>query len=179
MAVLPLADIKTHLNITGTSHDDELQGFVDAAVAAIGERVGPLEPVERTVRVRSHARGMRLPGPVVSVTSITDAWQAALTVADFYADQATGLVSYADGSTLAAGAYTVTYMAGRDPVPADLQLAVKELVRHFWQTQRGPSRRPGSTASDTTSNTVPGAAYMLPFRVSELLKPHIPIHVGV
>jgi hypothetical protein len=54
-----------------------------------------------------------------------------------------------------------------------LLMAVKELVRHMWQTQRGPTRRPGSQPSESAANTVPGAAYLLPFRVSELIAPHL------
>ncbi|MCF6376902.1 phage gp6-like head-tail connector protein [Nocardioides KLBMP 9356] len=179
MAVLSLASVKSHLNITGEQHDTELQAMLDAAVAAIGERVGPLEPVERTVRVRSTGYGLRVPGPVASITSISDMYETTLTIADLYLDADPGLVSYADGRAVPAGHYLVTYMAGRDPVPADLLLAAKELVRHFWNTQRGPTRRPGSAPSESAANSVPGAAYLLPFRVSELLKPHMPIHVGV
>lgn len=179
MAVLALADVKAYLNITDESYNGKLQDMLDAAMAAIGERVGPLTPTTRTVRARSTGRSLRLPGPAISITSIADMYGSGVTVADLYLDATPGLVSYSDGSLLPAGHYTVTYVAGRDPLPADLRLAVLELVRHFWDTQRGPTRRPGSTASETTANSVPGAAYMLPFRVAELLKPHMPIHVGV
>lgn len=179
MAVLALADVKAHLNITGTANDAELSAFVEAAVAAIGERVGPLEPVARTVRVTASRYGLRVPSPAASLTSVTDADGEVLTLADLYLEPASGLVTFNDGRAMVSRYYTVAYMAGRDPVPADLKLAVKELVRHYWQTQRGPTRRPGSTASETMANTVPGAAYALPFRVSELIKPHMPILVGV
>lgn len=179
MAVLTLAEVKSHLKITVSTYDGELQSFIDAAVAAIGERVGPLEPTSRTVRVRSFQGGFRVPAPAVSLTSVADADGTALTIGDLYLDVAPALVTTNDGTLLPSRYYTVTYVAGRDPVPDDLKLAVKELVRHFWDTQRGPSRRPGSTASEATANTVPGAAYLLPFRVSELLRPHMPILVGV
>lgn len=178
MAVPSLAEVKSHLNITGTANDGELQGFIGAAVAAIGNRVGPLDPVERTTRVRSTGRVLRVPSPAVSLTSVVDAYGSTLTVGDLYLDKDPGLISYTDARPLALGAYTVTYMAGHDPLPADLRLAVKELVRHFWQTQRGPTRRPGSATSEAVANTVPGAAYLPPW-VSELLKPYVPIHVAV
>lgn len=179
MAVVTLGKVKTHLNITSTTHDAELQGFVDAAEAAIAERVGPLVATSTTVRVRPSRRVVRVPAPAVSLTSVTDADGESLDVADLFFETATGLVSFNDGRSFASRYYTVTYVAGRDPVPADLVLAVMELVRHFWDTQRGPSRRPGSPASEGTANTVPGAAYLLPFRVSELMKPHMPILVGI
>lgn len=178
MAVLALEDIKTHLNITSADNDGELQSMLAAAVAAIGERVGPLEPATRTVRVSAAGRSVLLPGPVVSVTSIVDADGNAVAVPDTYLDVAPGLVTMNDGTAFASRFYTVTYVAGRDPVPQDLQLAVKELVRHFWLTQRGPTRRPGGATSEAAANTVPGAAHMLPFRVAELIKPYVPIMVS-
>jgi hypothetical protein len=66
----------------------------------------------------------------------------------------------------------VVYLAGRSTVPDDLLFAVKELVRHLWTTQRGGATRPGSQQSDAMSNTLPGAAYVFPFRVEQLLAPH-------
>jgi hypothetical protein len=54
-------------------------------------------------------------------------------------------------------------------------MAIRELVRHLWRTQRGPTRRPGSEPSESVSNTVPGAAYVLPFRVVELITPHVQV----
>lgn len=180
MAVLALDEAKSHLRITGTDDDGKLQDFIDAAVAAIGERVGPLEPVAKTVRASPVGRGLRVPTPAISLTSVVDADGTALTIGDLYLHPSTGLLSYNDGTAATSRYYTVTYMAGRDPVPPDLVQAVKELVHHFWvNSQRGPTRRPGSSASESAANTVPGAAYLLPFRVSELIKPHIPLLVGI
>lgn len=179
MAVVSVAQVRSHLNISRVDNDGEIQAFIDAAVAAIGERVGPLEPTAKTVRVRPTGRILRVPAPATTLTSVVDADGVAVSPLGLFMEPASGLISANDGSTFTSGYYVVTYMAGRDPVPADLKLAVMELVRHFWDTQRGPTRRPGSTASETTANSVPGAAYLLPFRVSELLKPHMPILVGI
>lgn len=180
MAVVSVAEVKTHLKIATEDRTGQLQSFLDAAVAAIEERVGPLEPRERTVRVRPAVGAIRLPTPAVSIASLMDADGAAVEFADdLYLDGPAGLLTTNVGICLHSHHYTVTYVAGRDPVPVDLKLAVLELVRHFWETQRGPTRRPGSSTSEATSNTVPGAAYLLPFRVSELIKPHMPILVGI
>lgn len=179
MAALTLAEVKSHLNITVATHDGELAAFIDAAEAAVAQRVGPLVPESRTLRVRPASRVLRIPTPAVSVTAVTDADGVAVTLSNLYLDGASGIVTFNDGTGFPSSYYTVVYVAGRDPIPADLRLAVKELVRHLWDTQRGPTRRPGSTASEATSNTISGAAYLLPFRVSELLKPHMPILVGI
>lgn len=175
MAVVTVDEVKIHLNIAGDDNDTELEAFIAAAEAAIAAQVGPLEPTERTDRVRSAAGSLVLPvSPVVSLTTVTNADTTALTVGDLYLDTTAGVITYSDGVTVVTqGYYDVAYVAGRAECPADLQLAVKELVRHLWQTQRGPTARPGSRTSDATANTVPGAAYLLPFRVMELLAPHL------
>lgn len=49
-------------------------------------------------------------------------------------------------------------------LPADLRLAVIELTRHLWQTRRGPTARGQAETA--------GAAYTLPFRVTQLLAPY-------
>lgn len=173
MSVLTLAAAKTHLNITSTTHDTELGAFITAAEAAITVRCGPLESMAVTERVTVASGQLALSRPpVVSLVSVTPVGGSALTLGDLYLDGRAGVVT-GNVSSIPSGDYDVTYNAGRVTCPDDLLLAVKELVRHLWDTQRGPTRRPGSTASELTSNTLPGAAYLLPFRVSELIAPHM------
>lgn len=175
MAVLSLALAKTHLNIAAatTTYDDELTAFITAAEAVIATRCGPLEATAKTARVRGGS-ALALPvTPAIELTSVTPVDGTALTLSDLYLDTAAGVVTYNSGAAFADRLYTVVYSAGRTTCPADLVLAVKELVRHLWETQRGPSRRPGSTASTETANTIPGAGYLLPFRVSALIAPHM------
>lgn len=168
MSVVPLADAKTYLNIEATKNDTELQGFLDAAEAAIAHRVGPLEPTDVTVRVNG-AESLLLPVyPVLSLTTLTDAGGTSVPTAGLSVDLASGVVS---GSTFGSTSYTVTYSAGRNPLPADLRLAVLELVRHFWKTQRNPAQFSGSSISDGPESA-PGAGYLMPYRVQELIAPH-------
>lgn len=174
MAVLTLPAVKAHLNITGEATDTELTLMIAAAEAAIAERVGPLEPQPRTVRVTPKYKALVIPSPASMLTAVVDSNGASLTVGDLYLDQRPGLITLNDGQPFVSPWYDVTYNYGRTPCPPDLVLAVKEMVRHLWDTKRGPTRRPGSTASDTTANTIPGAAYLLPFRVSELIAPYRP-----
>lgn len=174
MAVLDKDAAKEYLNITASTHDEQITAMISAAEAAIAERVGPLEPVSRTVRVYPASRYLFVPSPVVSLTSVSDEYGTATDVAGLHLDKRTGIVTANDGTVFGARWYDITYMAGRSECPADLVLAVKEMVRHLWNTQRGPTSRPGGVTSETTSNTIPGAAYLLPFRVSELIAPHRP-----
>lgn len=174
MAVLSLSDAKLHLNITTSGDDAELSGFIDAAVAAIAQKVGPLEATATTVRVRGCSEALALPViPTVSLTSVTPVGGSALTLGDLRLDTTSGVVTYNLGGTFGASFYDVVYEAGRSTVPADLLMAVKELVKHMWTTQRGGSKRPGTGGGDSYSNTIPGAAYAFPFRVEQLIAPHL------
>ena len=167
MSVLTLADAKTHLNITGSASDTELQTFIDAAEGVIAKQCGPLTLTVRTDRVSGGSEGLVLPvTPVVSITSITPVLGTALTLSDLYVNTTTGIVEYTYGSSFWAREYDVTYTAGRATVPADLLMAVKEMTRHLWQSQRGSGARPGSTASAST----PG--FLIPNLVAELLTPY-------
>lgn len=167
MAVLTLNEVKTHLNITTTTQDAELQTFIAAAEAAIERRVGPLVASSVSSRVPG-GRDLMLPYyPVLSVTSITDTDGVAVSVSDVYADRIGVLTTTGYGFTTAA-TYDVTYMAGHAAtaaeVPADLRLAVLEMVRHLWDSQR----RSRGQVTD-----VPGAAHAFPYRVEELLAPYM------
>lgn len=173
MSTLTLAVAKTHLNVTGSAQDGEIQDTIDEAEAAIAERVGPLVSTATTVRVRGMSDALVLPvTPALALTSVTPVDGTALTLADLYLDAAAGVVTYDSGGSFSARAYDVVYNAGRSSCPDDLLRAIKEMVRHLWITQRGPTGRPGSGASEGVSNTIPGAAYVFPFRVEQLLAPH-------
>lgn len=179
MSTVKLEEAKAHLNITTGNHDGELQAMLTAAEAAIEERVGPLGPV--TITERLHGTGYPVAlrhYPIISLTSVTPVGGAAYDTVALDLDETTGTLTFASGSSIGAGRYDVVYVAGRASLPADLRMAVLELVRHFWDTQRGPTRRPGSTASDSASNTIPGAAYIFPFRVEQLLAPHTQLAIG-
>lgn len=177
MSALTLAQAKTHLNLSAaTTHDVELQTFIDAAEAAIEAVIGPITARSVTAVIRSgNTSTLVLPvAPAISLTSVVVDDGAAEVLGDFSLDLASGLVTRAEpwADSFAAGIYTITYSAGRNPVPADIRLAIAEMVRHLWSTQRGPSGRPGSQQSETLANTLPGAAYALPVRVTQLLAPH-------
>lgn len=180
MSVLDLTSAKAHLNITGSTNDVEIQATIDAAEAAIGRKIGPLETSAVTSRVTGCARALVLPTlPVVSVTTVTGSDASTISASDLVADPS-GVVSFASYGSFPSAAYTVVYEAGWGAVnedvwagPADLLQAIKEMTRHLWVTQRGGSVRPGSTSPDALSNTLPGSAFALPIRVQQLVEPYI------
>lgn len=178
MSTVTLAEAKAHLSISAGTYDGELQGMLEAAEAAIEARCGPLGPVSRTQRVVGSGGALVLSvTPIVSLTSLTPVGGVASDISALDVDSLAGTIANSSGS-YGSGRYDIVYLAGRATLPPDLRMAVLELVRHMWDTQRGPSRRPGSTASDATSNTIPGAAYMFPFRVEQLLGPHMQLAIG-
>lgn len=169
MSTVPLSAVKTHLNITSTAQDGELQAFIDAAETAIEQRVGPLCPVVTTERSRANGGTFVLgTTPVVSLTSLTPVGGTAYDVATLDVDVLAGTVGRTSGGSFSTGNFDIVYVAGRATCPADLELAVKELVRHLWESQRTPARFPGSDEPIAPT----GAGYLMPYRVQELLAPH-------
>lgn len=173
MSVIALADAKDYLNIQTATADAELQRFIDAAEGAITQHCGPLAATSVTERIESNGGQQLLlrRSPVVSLTSVTPVGGTALDSARLYLWADAGVVEFADGATpFTSNRYDVAYTAGRDAVPPDLLMAVRETVRHLWETQRGGSRRPGVGGDDTA---IAGAAYAFTYRIRELWAPHI------
>lgn len=186
MPVITLDEAKVHLNITGSTHDAELMGFIESAEGVIAKRCGPLGPTTKSVRVRGTSRGtgtgtyqrpsltdrtsLILPVcPAVSLTSVTPVGGTALTLADLYLSP-NSVVTFNLGGSFGDASYDVVYVSGRATVPADLMHAVKELVKHLWvNSQRGGSgaRKPGSDAPASS------AAYLMPYAVQSLIEPYM------
>jgi uncharacterized phiE125 gp8 family phage protein len=173
---LPLSQVKSHLNIVESSvvDDDELRAYILAATGLIEGVVGPLS--RRTVTAETHNGGrttvLLKQAPIISITSCLENGSA-LPSTSYSVDNESGVLTRTSGYTV----YTwggdvdfanfnnisVTYVAGRSIIPADLAHAVLELVRHLWTTQRGSIRRSG------TDDYVPGSGFSMPNRVREML----------
>jgi len=168
MSVLSLSAAKLHLNIAAATYDAELQAFIDAAEAVLAQRVGPLQSTAKTDRVTGYADALVVRTvPVVSLTSITDPSGSALDLTNIHVEQRSGVITHNLGQQFVQRYYTVVYAAGRAACPDDLLMADRELVRHMWTTQRGAGGRPGSAPE------APTGGYLLPYRVQELIAPHL------
>lgn len=173
MSVLTVSEVKEHLNITAGTWDDELAGTIDAAEAAIARAVGPLESATVTSSVRGVGGSMVLPvRPVISLTSLTPYQGTPIDTAGVYLDGEAGVIEMVTGEWFANVRHTVVYVAGRATLPADLAMAVKELVKVMWGSQRGGSKRPGTGQSEAYSNTLAGSADAFPYSVERLIRPH-------
>lgn len=182
MAVVTLNEVKAHLNIgTSTTHDVELADFLARAEAAIARRLREITPTPSTVRVDGRGvRGLCLPSgqAIASVTSVTPVGGVAIDMADLHVKESAGVIEYDDGAAFQSRAYDVAYVAGFDATPDDVKLAVLELTRHFWDTQRAVGGgRIGSGVDDSAANTLPGSERLYPYRVEQLLAPFIGVQV--
>jgi hypothetical protein len=170
MALVTLEEAKRQLDITGDSEDVELQTYIDALPAVIEGFVGVIEQREVTDRVTGGGAALAvLHPPLLSVTSLTGAG-AAYSVDALTVDGAAGIIGRADGSPFPAGAYTVTYTAGRPEVPPTIKLAALVLLQHLWRTQRATRGGLAGGGDDfSVTEPIPGFGYAVPHRVLQLL----------
>jgi len=170
VSVVLLDDVKVFLNISDPIRNEALQDAIDAAEAIIVKRLGFLGSTAYTDRVQGGCYALTLPrAPINTVTSITGTSGATVTVADCYIRQGAGVIEFDTGATFSERWYDVVYSVGYATTPDHLTLAVKELTKHLFKAQRGPTR-PGSTAEDA-----PTASYLLPYRVQSLLDLETPL----
>jgi hypothetical protein len=73
-----------------------------------------------------------------------------------------------DGLPFYWGPFDVTYVAGRRAYPQSILDAVKIILEHMWETQRGPSGLPYQ--NQDVDNLSIGMGYLVPNRALELLK---------
>lgn len=171
--IVTLAEAKTHLQIATTNHDAQLTGYLDAPTAGIEHRVGAV--VARTVAETYDGAGLAeivlRSGPVLSIVEVAENGQPL--DPDEYHLNDSGLLLRVSGwgrGRWAAGAgnVAVSYLAGRDPVPAHLKLAACLIIGHLWSTQRNTSGgRPPLTSDET--QLLPGFGFAIPNQAADLL----------
>lgn len=177
-----LADVKAYLNITSSKNDDELVGFLDVAVAAIEDLIGPINTRTVVEEIDSHGPNIVLSSvPVQSVVSVSiEPWMGAAPVDDTAAwrlNPATGVLRrkviggslpyYGQGSI-----FTITYTVGRPDTPAPVAQAVLMQVAEMWRSQRGASPlSPGQ--QDQGEPSYGGGMGFLDGSVMELLLPYL------
>lgn len=176
--LLSLADAKSHLNITSTSHDAELRGWIETVTEVVEHFVGAV--VRRTVTELydnlpiGGARQVALyTTPVISLTSVAAVLTGgdSYTVADLDLDGETGIVQRKDGGRMT-GPLRITYTAGRATVPAPITAAARVILQHLWRTQHpSGSGRPQLGADDyAVTEPIAGIGYAIPNRALHLLE---------
>lgn len=176
--IVTTAETKTHLNITDSSSDTELGGFISAATAVVERYVGAV--VNRSVTEVFDGGRAVLPlshTPISSITSVTDSGTA-LTSSDYAFNSVSGVLTRVAGSFPLAFLWgvqsvSVTYVAGRVAATADVagsypdfRLAALIIIQHMWETQR-PAAQGAFTQG--TDDYDPRYSFSIPRRAIELL----------
>lgn len=184
--MLTLQDAKLQLNIpaANTTHDVELETFVQAAILVAefhGGLLGDLRTIASERHVACHWSQLRLFNkPVQSVSSIARV-DGSLTwnVADLDVDVDSGVLRVVSGP-LFSGLLAIDYEGGHPAgqVPERLNLAARIILQHLWQTQRGAMGQQGgrSVLNESVENwTSHGRGYAIPNAALELLGEPIPV----
>jgi len=171
--IVSLADAKAHLNVTSSTHDEEIRTMIDAATEWVEHRVGPVVRRSVTATVAPAGGQLFLEPPVISLTSLTSAYGYTETfdVATVYTDLGAGIVRYGYSGATFAYPVTVTYVAGRAIVPAAVRLATVMMLKAFWETQRGAVSL-SVQGLDDTENLGDGMGLAV-WRAEKLLEPYL------
>lgn len=159
-----LANVKLSLNIASgiTTYDTDLERYVEAATPVIEAITGPILTATAVGTFSGGRSRIVFPSAFATVTSIVE---SGVTITDYVADGAAGII-YA-GTTAGSRAFksgvenvTVTVTIGSATVPSNVELAARELVRHWWQQGR-QANRPGTS---TQFADAPAVSFGVPTR---------------
>jgi hypothetical protein len=151
--VISLADAKSALGVTTSTNDEELRLYLAAITAVIERRVGPVVQATHTQICEAADTIVLHRSPVISVTSIVPTFPNAPSIypmPTYLLENATGVLRQQpfyfsqwgfdygfNGSFLPYyGRLTVTYVAGRQQIPAALQVAARIIVKDVWGSRR-------------------------------------------
>jgi len=177
MAVATLTDVKTHLNIVTTASDTELTSFLSFAVDAAQRWTGRILGDAASATEVYDGGSAAIPLDRVPVTTVTSVSENGSTLAStaWTVDYSTGVLTRLGGSyssqpwTPGVRNVSITYAAGYATSPPAATLAVLELVRHMWTTQRGSMQ--GMPRREIEDVYDPSVGMALPRRVTEMLEP--------
>ena len=189
--LVSLADLKIDLRISPTdfTYDSQLRRWIKAAQAAIERITGPILPQTKSYSV--DGGGPILVLPYRWVSSITSVVETIGVVNYTLTEQPLGFSVNNYGYTWdrtvnkitrrgAAGAaipfvvgvgnVNVTYVAGMQVIPEDIQLGANALVKHLFRKGNTPVKSLLRSASDSEVMVLPN--YYMPNEVLELITPY-------
>lgn len=165
MALITLAEAKTHLNLSSsTASDTELQVFVDVAcelVQAYADRTWDVGSATQTFDGGGDTF-LLASSPITAITSVTVDGTA---TTNYTASLTAGVVWTTVCTREARQNVVIVYAVGAATPPKAAAQAARETLRHLWQTQRGTTVRQPLIGDEYPS----GDGYSLPRRAMELL----------
>lgn len=179
--LVSLWDAKDTLNIdqTVTTYDEEIRAYIESATRAAENHRDEIL-AKRTFIHEGwfNSSSVVLPRvPVASLTSVT-AINSAVTynVANYHVNNVTGRVTAITGGSFS-GWLKFTYVAGYAIVPAAFSLAVRLIIQHLWETQRGPmgASRFAGGLDDAAVMRFRSMSVFVPPRAQELLGERMPM----
>lgn len=177
VSLISRQEAKDHLNFKdATDDEEELSRFMMAATEVVQAKGGQTIRSVFTDEIRGDIAYELVVSrlPVLAVQSVTSVWPggpswtdpgdgSVLRVSD------AGIVAQVQPFPFWWGPWRVAYSAGR-AVPLERHLhAVKEQLRHLWETQRGSMGQP-LLGSEEQYTTAAGFSFSVPRRVLELLE---------
>ena len=184
MGIVSLDEVKAHLNIptTNTTNDEEIRRFMDAASDLAENYVGCVlgRQVFTNEKYSGNTDIIRLNNPrAISITSVYEngvLLDPAAYVLDYTGQRLTRVTTGSLGGPNYFGIWApgaqnivISYVAGFINPPPSAKQGVLEIIRHLWQTQRGPTSVVGRNQSG--DDFYQSATYSLPRRAMELLDP--------
>lgn len=184
MGIVSLDEVKAHLNIptTNTTNDEEIRRFMDAASDLAENYVGCVlgRQVFTNEKYSGNTDIIRLNNPrAISITSVYEngvLLDPAAYVLDYTGQRLTRVTTGSLSGPNYFGIWApgaqnivISYVAGFINPPPSAKQGVLEIIRHLWQTQRGPTSVVGRNQSG--DDFYQSATYSLPRRAMELLDP--------
>jgi len=173
--LISLADARDVLNFaaTNTTHDDELRLYLAAATVVVEELDRPYVQETQTFTCDGGRAAVVLPeAPITAVTSVTNEGTALASTA-YRLNAGSGIVHYLNG-TFPVGTQNIvfTYTTGLARIPANVILAARELVKHWYQrSQQSPRPQFQGVINDGDMTYVAG--YAVPNFVVGILRPQV------
>jgi len=169
VAPFSFQDAKDYLNLKHTVDEDELRRFIDTASAKMERYLRRI--IGRRTFTDTFSGGQMehffLNATVISIGSVKESG-VTLDPTSYVLDSMGFSIRRTDGQVFERGLFNIeiTYVAGYADPPADVVHGTLDLLRHLWDTQRGPTSVLASSTSDDYDSR---STYSLPRRVRELV----------
>lgn len=163
-SIVSLAEVKAHLGVNRTSHDEMLRLISLMASDACESAEGTNRRWRRRIvtnELHAACDAFQLyNAPVMAITSLVSD-DVLLSSTDYDVNLDTGWVYGVNRCSTRRFSVQVSYIAGATAVPPIVRNGVLEMCRHLYSAQQGGSKLPSQPAEDYTTSL----GYLIPNRV--------------